>query len=205
MLAVTAPLLVLFALGDWLAVRRRLKPVEYLCKPAVMVVLVAIAARVHEHGHHRRPWFVAALALSLLGDVFLMLPRDRFVPGLASFLLAHVAYIVGLWVEGVSTARLLAGVEFVVLVGALVAPRIVRATPAKLRGPVLAYMVVISVMVASAVGTGNWLAMVGALLFYASDATIAWNRFVAGKPWAPVFIMVTYHLAQVALVASLGR
>ena len=34
------------------------------------------------------------LLLSTLGDIFLMLPKDRFIPGLASFLLAHLAYIV---------------------------------------------------------------------------------------------------------------
>ena len=49
-------------------------------------------------GDAARPWFVAALALSLVGDVLLMLPRERFVGGLVAFLLAHLAYIVGLGV-----------------------------------------------------------------------------------------------------------
>ena len=30
----------------------------------------------------------------------------------------------------------------------------------------------------------------------ASDALIAWNRFVRRLAWAPVVIMVTYHLGQ---------
>ncbi len=34
--------------------------------------------------------------LSLAGDVFLMLPEKWFVAGLGSFLLGHLAYIVGL-------------------------------------------------------------------------------------------------------------
>jgi uncharacterized membrane protein YhhN len=198
-------LVALTAVGDWLAVRRRFKPLEYVCKPAVMALLIVVALRVHEHGPHRRGWFVAALALSLVGDVFLMLPGDRFVPGLAAFLLAHLAYIAGFWVEGVSTARLLAGGEVVVLVGILLGLRIVRDVPGKLRPPVIAYMLVISVMTASALGTGNWLAAVGAVLFFASDATIAWDRFVSEQPFAPLFIIVTYHLAQAALVASLIR
>src|SRR5207249_662545 len=41
-----------------------------------------------------------ALVLSMLGDVFLMLPRDLFVAGLTSFLLAHLAYVVGFRVHG---------------------------------------------------------------------------------------------------------
>ncbi|NIN65212.1 MAG: lysoplasmalogenase, partial [Anaerolineae bacterium] len=36
---------------------------------------------------------VLGLAFSLVGDVFLMLPSDRFLLGLISFLLAHMAYI----------------------------------------------------------------------------------------------------------------
>ena len=42
-----------------------------------------------------RAWFVAALVLCLAGDVFLMLPGDRFVPGLASFLVGQLLFTVG--------------------------------------------------------------------------------------------------------------
>ena len=46
-------------------------------------------------------------------------------------------------------------------------------------------------------------AVVGALLFYASDATLAWNRFVAPMRFGPVAVMVTYHPAQAGLVGWL--
>jgi alkylglycerol monooxygenase len=36
---------------------------------------------------------MAALVASLAGDVFLMLPGAYFIPGLASFLVAHLFYI----------------------------------------------------------------------------------------------------------------
>jgi uncharacterized membrane protein YhhN len=65
-------------------------------------------------------------------------------------------------------------------------------------------MGVISLMVASAIGTGHLLAVAGAASFYASDALIAWNRFVRGTAHAGVAIMVTYHLAQMGLVLSLA-
>ena len=42
-----------------------------------------------------------------------------------------------------------------------------------------------------------------AVLFMASDALIAWNRFVRRLAWAPVVIMVTYHLGQLGLVTAL--
>jgi membrane associated rhomboid family serine protease len=64
-------------------------------------------------------------------------------------------------------------------------------------------MTVISVMVAFAAASGDWVALLGAALFYVSDATIAWNRFVTPLAGAKVVIIVTYHLAQFALVWSL--
>jgi uncharacterized membrane protein YhhN len=58
-------------------------------------------------------------------------------------------------------------------------------------------------MVASAIGSARPLAIVGACLFYASDALIAWNRFIEPKPWGEIAIIVTYHLGQVALALAL--
>lgn len=86
--------------------------------------------------------------------------------------------------------------------------RIVRAVRAgdepELLGPVSASILVISAMVVSAGASGQAVVLAGALSFYASDALIAWGRFVRELPWGRVAVMVTYHLAQVALVASLA-
>jgi uncharacterized membrane protein YhhN len=59
-------------------------------------------------------------------------------------------------------------------------------------------------MVASALATGEPLAAFGAVFFMASDSLIAWNRFVVALWWAPVTIMVMYHIAQALLVLSLA-
>jgi uncharacterized membrane protein YhhN len=71
-----------------------------------------------------------------------------------------------------------------------------------LAGPVRAYVVVIALMVASAVGTADPWAIAGAALFATSDSLIAWERFIRTRPWADLAIMVTYHLAQLLLVIS---
>ena len=70
--------------------------------------------------------------------------------------------------------------------------------------PVAVYMVVISVMLAAAVGTEP-VAAIAAAAFYASDALIAYNRFVFAAPnrSVGVAIMVLYHLGQAGLVMSL--
>lgn len=195
-----------FAIVDWVAVDRRERRVEYVAKPAVMVFLLLTVLGLDADSSSQRAWFLAALALSLAGDVFLMLPVDRFVWGLGSFLVAHVCYVVGFALEpgGVSLARWLGAAEVLVLLGVLVGGTVLRAVGrSPMRAPVAAYMAVISVMVATAAASSDWLALVGALLFYWSDATIAWNRFVRPFPLAKVLIIVTYHLAQFALVGSL--
>jgi uncharacterized membrane protein YhhN len=153
-----------------------------------------------------RRWFVVALALSLAGDVFLMLPERFFIAGLASFLVAHIAYIVGLNLYGLDALLFLGGIVAamlaVIFIGRPIVNGVRRREP-RLVGPVVVYMFVISAMVASAIGTGRPLAAVGAVLFYASDALIAANRFLEERGWGRLAIIVTYHLGQIALVLSL--
>lgn len=193
-----------FAIGDWVAVARASKPVEYLCKPATLVFLIAVAVALDPVHGDTRTWFVAALVLSLLGDIFLMLPRDRFVFGLGAFLLGHIAYTAGL---NLHTEGLWFLAIPVPVVAAALAVRLVRGIRARgedeLVGPVMAYVVVIGAMVVSAVASGNALAAVGAVLFMGSDALIGETRFVQPRRWAGAAIMITYHLGQAGLVLSL--
>ena len=65
---------------------------------------------------------------SLAGDVFLMLPRDAFVAGLAAFLVAHVCYVVGFWTDPpAAVAMLVASVVVVIAVAPIARTRPARA------------------------------------------------------------------------------
>ena len=88
------PLLALASmLLDWIARWQANKPLEYLAKPLVIVFLLAwLVQRTHLAGG--AVWFAIALGLSLVGDILLMLPSERFIGGLAAFFLAHIVYIV---------------------------------------------------------------------------------------------------------------
>jgi uncharacterized membrane protein YhhN len=174
----------------------------------VCLVVAAIALDAGAGADARQRWFVAALVFSLAGDVLLMLPREQFVAGLSAFLAAHLCYIVGFWTNGPDLAPFLAAAVVVaVTIGSLARQILpgVRSRDRALVIPVAAYMVVIGTMVATAVAIGNPLAAVGAVLFAASDSMIAWDRFVGTFDRAGVWIMVTYHLGQAALVLSLLR
>jgi uncharacterized membrane protein YhhN len=68
---------------------------------------------------------------------------------------------------------------------------------------VFVYVTVFVVMVASAGGTGSLVALAGALLFFYSDAILAWNRFVKPLPYGRIVNMVPYHVGEALLVLSL--
>ncbi len=194
------------ALVDWWAVFTARRPVEYVFKPLTMVVLIAAAVTLTDPASSAaRWWLVAGLVCSLAGDVFLMLD-DLFVPGLASFLVGHLCYIVALANLGPTLPALIVGVV-AVAVGVAFVGRIVingaAATDARLRLPVTAYITAISVMVAVSIGTMIPFAIVGALLFYLSDACIGWSRFVKDFPQSRMAIITTYHLGQIGLVLAL--
>lgn len=192
------------AVVDWWGVGGGRTRVEYVAKPAVLVLLIAAAVAVEPGSEWVRWWFVAGLVASLAGDVFLML--DRFVPGAAAFLLGHLAYITGLAVVGHPLPAVLLGV---VIVGAdLWGPGrcIVRGAGRRSRtmGVLVAvYMLAIGVMVVLAVGSWSTLAGLGALLFLASDTLLGWGRFVGSAPGGRVLVHATYHVGQALLVLAL--
>jgi uncharacterized membrane protein YhhN len=196
-----------YAAGNWWAVSIENQRLEWVCKPATLAALVGAAIACSPDDPQVKVAFVIGLVLSLAGDVFLMLPSDRFLQGLISFFLAHVAYVVGFALAGPELPLLLVGVV-VVLIGVVVVGRPLVAKvragdQADMAVPVMAYMGVISLMVVFAFGAGNPVGIAGALSFYASDATLGWDRFAARLPHGHLAVMVTYHLAQFLLVLSL--
>ncbi|MBK5289288.1 MAG: lysoplasmalogenase [Acidimicrobiia bacterium] len=192
------------ALGNWVSVVRRRPTGIYVYKPLTLVLMIAAAVALDPRSSTQRTWFVIALVLSLAGDVFLMLPTDAFVPGLAAFLLGHIAYVVGL--NQASEGNWWFALPIVLITGVL-GTRLVRgirvAGHSELVAPVVAYVLTILVMVSSAVASGNVVAAIGAVLFMVSDSFIGEDRFVRSRPWQPITIIVTYHVAQALLVISL--
>ncbi len=191
---------------DWWAVAGDRRGPELAFKPAALVALIGVALAIEPADTAVRWWFVAALVLCLAGDVFLLFERF-FVPGLVAFLVGHLCYIAGFWVGGLEATTAVVGVLAVAAALVGVAPGIVRGVRSSdepgLLVPVMAYMAVISVMVVGAFGSAIAWAILGASLFYASDALIAWGRFVDERSWGRMAVIVTYHLGQVALVLSL--
>ncbi|KAF1718220.1 hypothetical protein CSC74_04870 [Pseudoxanthomonas yeongjuensis] len=181
---------------------------HYVCKPLATLLILALAMGVSNPVSTRYRLLVCVgLLFSLAGDVFLMLPGDWFVSGLASFLLAHLCYVVAFAPGSGTREKLIACVVYAAiavanLVGLL--PRL----PAELHAPVLAYVAVLMLMGALAAARG-WslrrdprladsarLAAIGGGLFVLSDSLLAWNRFGGGIPLASLWVLATYFIAQ---------
>lgn len=202
--AVFLVLAVVAAVLDWVAVARESAVLEYVSKPGATLAFLATAASLDVPHGAPWTWRLVALAFCVLGDVFLMLPRDAFVPGLASFALAQISFTIGFVTDEVRVERLVIGLLVAVPAAMLLARRFVgairRAGRGDLVGPVVVYVVVISAMAVGSVAAGSAVAIAGAVIFMVSDSLIAESRFVAARPWHPVGIMVTYHLALAGLV-----
>lgn len=203
-------LIVAFLLAglDWWSVHTSKKSWEYVCKPATAVAMLLAALVIDPADDASRWWLVAALVFCVAGDVFLMLPRDSFVPGLASFAVAQVLFTVSFLVRDVSNVRLVIGLVVIAAGAVILARRFITA----LRGsgrhslvPAIAvYVFVISAMTVGSIAAGSALGIIGALLFMTSDALIAEERFVRSRRWQPMTIIVTYHLALAGLVLGLA-
>jgi len=171
---------------------------HWLFKPAVMaiaLVFVATCARSASAGGHFDT-----------KSSFLMV-EGFFIPGLVSFLLAHVAYVV-LFGQGVRWfARPLALAATLAVGSAMYAFLWQGGLPAELRIPVAVYVTVIALMAAQALGRAGALGdraarqvALGACLFMLSDSLLATNRFVQPLPLAQVGVLATYFAAQAFIV-----
>jgi uncharacterized membrane protein YhhN len=197
----------IFSVGDWWAVQAAKKSLEYLCKPLATVAFLGAAIAILNADGVSQTWRIIAFVFCLLGDVFLMLPRDAFVPGLASFVVAQICFAVSLLTQDSTLNRLIVGLIIVVPTTLFLARRFVKSISTsghkELVVPVVVYMMVIAVMAVSAMAGGTALGIVGALFFMLSDSLIAEQRFVKERSWQPVGIMVTYHLALAGLALGL--
>ncbi len=216
-------LLIVFALlaaiVNEIAEYRGNRTVVYFAKPAVMLFLLAW---LYLYAGLDGPllYFALGILFSLGGDVFLMLPNmDRwFVFGLASFLVGHIFYTVGLNytipplnVFGIFLAISIA--LFVAQIYRRLAAGLHASGKDRLRFPVLIYSIVISLMWLSALQTifdiswktnASLLVSLGATLFVASDIVLAWFKFVGPIKYGRMINLSCYHLGQILLIVGVG-
>lgn len=185
----------------------------YIFKPATMLIIIGLLITQRDTASSYSNLILIGLLFSLLGDIFLMLPSKPLLPGLGSFLLAHFFYV-GAFHTQVDIEWNRASIISLVAIAAWcgIIWRVMHAHLGKLYIPGGIYYISISTMVFlslqhwfSGVAGSEYL-VIGALLFYASDTALAFNRIRAPYRSAQLLILSTYYPAQflIALSVILG-
>jgi uncharacterized membrane protein YhhN len=206
----------------WKKIKTALLPTKILtlvCLGLWAVLTLPPSSAAQRPGAAGYLWFLVGIVFCLAGDIFLEFsPEKWFKPGLLSFLLGQVCYVIGfnnLLPQGpVVVAATLAGLIAVLFV--LVTRRMLRGLKErqqpKLRIPIVIYALCISLMLYSASVSlidMRWnlapavMVSLGALSFYISDVMNAWARFVGPISNHRLKIMLTYHLAQLLIQAGI--
>jgi len=204
----------LAAVTNWFARWRDNEALESWVKPLTTMLVIGLAiannAEIKYSGIA-----VVALVLCLEGDIALLPAMDKFIVGLASFLLGHLAFIVlfvryGMPHRGLGAIAIGGAVVLAATAGRLIVRGAGR-KDAALRMPVVAYLLVICSMTVCGWATGRGWVIAGTTLFVISDTLLGWGRFASdGKlhdklheRWHSTAVMVTYHGAIAALALSL--
>ena len=179
----------------------------YLFKPAttLTIILAAITLSFWDTRSYRL-LILARLVFSLMGDVFLMLPKDRFIAGLGSFLIAHIFYIAA-FADGWQDMH-----WYFLVIGLGVGVAYLKAIwqhLGRLKLAVSIYTMTLSALLWFALerwfvvnDVAATIGLVGVVLFAVSDGLLGWNRFAKSFYWAEASLLVCYYSAQFCIVLS---
>jgi alkenylglycerophosphocholine hydrolase len=205
-----------FAFLDWASTWKGWKIRLYISKPATLFFLILWTMQV-THWQGGMIWFGIALIFSLAGDIALLLNTRFFLVGLGSFLLAHLSFLIGFNQHlptlniGTAAMAILVSISGVLVLSAL-KPGVLRVPRGKrFLTAVVSYGLTLGLMVFSALTTffrADWelapavLVSCGAVLFYISDTTLGYDRFVKKLRHGQSYVHLTYHLGQIGLMAG---
>ena len=188
--------IVAFQTGPWL--------LAAITKATTTILIIVYAARRNSGDAYARAISLGLIA-SLAGDVFLLWPNQGFLPGLVSFLVAHLLYLYA-FTGGLRRSFALAPAIGYAIFAAVALGFLWGDVPGALRLPVVVYVIALVAMAAMAASMAlrsgardiafSRMAALGAGLFVLSDTTLAFNKFAGPIALANVVVLTTYWLAQ---------
>ncbi len=153
---------------------------------------------------HYKKFILAGFILSLAGDIFLLKILDLFILGLASFLLAHIAYIVAF----VKRSKKIDLISFTISYAiATVLAYLFFPHLGDMFVPVIVYIYVIITMVWRAYMQRKYnkaavFALIGAVLFAISDTNIAYTKFIQDYNFSKIVTIILYWSSQFLIAKS---
>ncbi len=174
-----------------------------ISKPIPLITLLFL---VKPNSGYKKLIFVGFI-FSLFGDIFLMKVVDMFIFGLASFLVAHVFYIIA-FSKRVKTFKIISSLPFYALAGILA--YVFYPHLGDMLIPVLLYIFVIITMVWRAYLQRKYnnmavYALIGASLFAISDTNIAFTKFIQDYEYSKIVTIVLYWSAQFLIYKSTSK
>lgn len=175
-------------------------------KPLIMASLIGLYISVVQKQDHL---FLLSLIFALMGDVFLLFEGELFfLMGLGAFFFMQLGYGFTFYKDA-KGKRAPWFIITLLLVFASIILFILWPHVQPLRPFIIVYMASILAMVSLAFGRGKssksfLLVSIGALFFIVSDSLLALNKFVQALPFGHYVIMVTYILAQYAIVTGIA-
>ncbi len=180
----------------------------YIFKPTTTLLIIILAIIQPAGSDYYRYFIIAGLTFSLIGDISLMLPSDKFVLGLGAFLVALIFYILA-FSSGFGPYFEI-WYLIPVAIYAIIFLWFVLPKTGKMKLPVLIYVLVLIVFMWQATGMYYYLSQssalyvfAGAILFVISDSILAYDRFVKTFRLSSAIIHLTYWCAQILLALSI--
>ncbi|MBN1500926.1 MAG: lysoplasmalogenase [Spirochaetes bacterium] len=181
------------------------KPIPIVLYLTVLIYAAAVNSLLETH----YSVFIAGMLFGLAGD-FLLIKKKFLIWGLLSFLTGHILYIVYFLSLGFRFDMFLFIIIFSISLTYFIF--FIRVLPEAKRKrfliPIIFYLTGITVMLYSAVnsdlmqGTFYFYSF-GAVLFYISDGTIAYEKFIKKIHHGSIPILSTYYLAQALLTIGI--
>lgn len=192
----------------WFDYRNNIQ-LKYLFKPLATILIIGLAV-IQEPGDYSqyKILIISGLVFSLIGDIFLMLPSDKFIQGLASFFVAHILYIAAFSSGSGPFFDLLLVIPAIVY--SIIFLLILLPKTGKLAVPVILYSAVLLVFLWQATGryyylpiTSTTYVLLGAILFVISDSILGYTKFIKKGKLSSFLIHSTYWSAQTFLALSI--
>ena len=190
-------LIIIFVIDLFLIFNNKIE-LRFFTKPILLPILILIyISKVKSEKMQLNSFFLAGLVLSFFGDLFLLF-NWGFLPGLGSFLLAHLFYIISF--KKKLQKRISKFWPIILSLYASILLVILFPYLKEMKIPVTIYAVVIAVMMYNALKTHNRNLIIGALLFLISDTLLSVYLFLQPLMILNLLVMATYILAQLFLV-----
>jgi len=188
---------------------KRLTQQAYLFKPLTLVLIILFGFfQVSEISSFYKVMIISGLAFSMLGDIMLMLPTDKFLHGLASFLVAHILYLIAFVSDSafpVNYLYLIPGLITGAFILRILLPRVGGKTI-----PVVIYSLILVLLLWQSMGRlelsfshSSFVALIGSLIFITSDVALVFNRFVKKHRDGQIYVLSTYYIAQLLIAYSI--